>query len=240
MKLRLLLLCFVLLTSALAATASDIIALIDGTRIEGRVEEITSTVIKYRKASNLTGPLYTVEISSVSNIVYDNGSVDNFNPQQPVQDVPAIADQSQTTAPQNAFANSSTTNGERYMSDSELLILMNEESPDYLKKAKRCRLIGWIGAPVMGALLFYGSGMLLDDFNIGVCIGAGAAALWALGWNLRANYLKRQYNSDLYSINIISRDILTMGSNKLTAGLNVMGNRLTHEHTYGLSLALNF
>lgn len=229
-----------MLISVLTATASDIIALIDGTRIEGRVEEITSTVIKYRKASNLTGPLYTVEISSVSNIVYENGAVDNFNPQPSAQNEPAIAEQPQTIVPQNAYANSYITNGERNVSDSELLVIASADGTDYLKKAKRYRLIGWIGSPLVGISLFCLSAPLLDDYNIGACIGVGSAALWALGWNLSANYLKKQYNSDLYSINIISQDILNIGANKLAAGINVMGNRLTHEHTYGLSLALSF
>lgn len=74
-----------MIVSALAASASDIIALIDGTTIEGRVEEVTATIIKYRKASNPTGPLYSVEIAVVRNVLYENGSVDSFNNQAPVR-----------------------------------------------------------------------------------------------------------------------------------------------------------
>lgn len=248
MKLRLLLLCFGVLIFALTATASDVIALIDGTSIEGRVEEVTSTVIKYRKASNLSGPIYTIEISTVRNIVYENGSVDTFNSQPSALEVPlqAVAEQSQATELRDSVPQGDMTNGARFISDRELL-QMSFGDNHYLKRAKTCRIIGWGGAPVMFGLVYLAGyiwpkdGFHGSDSNVQfACIGAGVAAVWALGWNLRANYLIRQYNNELYSVNIISQDILNIGSNKLTAGVNVMGNRLTHDHTYGLSLALSF
>lgn len=50
----------------------------------------------------------------------------------------------------------------------------------------------------------------------------------------------KKYNNLFYSANIIQQDIIQFGSNKLTASVNVMGSRLTHNQSYGLGLALSF
>lgn len=260
MKLRILLVCIGMIVSALAASASDIIALIDGTTIEGRVEEVTATVIKYRKASNPTGPIYSVETAMVRNVLYENGSVDSFNNQAPVQNTqaqttPSVPAQQQTTQPQaasqqNQFTYDYQSSPMGTLSDRDLL-RMAETDNILLKKAKRCRLIGWIGAGV----IFGGVMVLSQVFPKGNCeyasdasnllmfggIGLGAAGVWALGWNLAAHHYMKQYRALEYSTaNIIQQDILQFGANKLTAGVNVMGSRLTHNQSYGLSLALSF
>lgn len=257
MKLRILLVCIGMIVSALAASASDIIALIDGTTIEGRVEEVTATVIKYRKASNPTGPIYSVETAMVRNVLYENGTVDSFNNQAPIQNTqaqntPSVPAQQQTTQPQaasqqNQFTYDYQSSPMGTLSDRDLL-RMAETDNILLKKAKRCRLVGWIGGAVWIVGGITASALLINDHGseqtgfmleaIGGSIAVGG--LWALGWNLRANYLMKKYNNLLYSANIIQQDILQFGANKLTAGVNVMGSRLTHNQSYGLSLALSF
>lgn len=245
-----------MIVSALAASASDIIALIDGTTIEGRVEEVTATVIKYRKASNPTGPIYSVETAMVRNVLYKNGTVDSFNNQAPVQNTQAqntlsVPIQQQTPQPQaatqqNQFTYDYQSSPMGTLSDRDLL-RMAETDNILLKKAKRCRLIGWIGCAVWIAGGITASQLLItDDSNhskymlaaIGGSIAVGG--LWTLGWNLRANYLMKKYNNLFYSANIIQQDIIQFGSNKLTASVNVMGSRLTHNQSYGLGLALSF
>lgn len=214
-----------MIVSTLAASASDIIALIDGTTIEGRVEEVTSTVIKYRKASNPTGPIYSVEIAVVRNVLYENGAVDSFNNQAPVQNTqaqntPSVPSQQQTTQPQastqqNQFTYDYQSSPMGTLSDRDLL-RMAETDNILLKKAKRCRLIGWIGAGVI-----FGGVMALSQacpFDVEytsdagnlvpyAAIAVGSAGLWALGWNLRANYYMKQYHELEYSsANIIQQD----------------------------------
>lgn len=251
-----------MIVSALAASASDIIALIDGTTIEGRVEEVTSTVIKYRKASNPTGPIYSVEIAVVRNVLYENGTVDSFNNQPPVQNTqaqntPSVPSQQQTTQPQaatqqNQFTYDYQSSPMGTLSDRDLL-RMAETDNILLKKAKRCRLIGWIGAGVIfGGVMALSQVCPFEEYSGGyesnggnlipyAAIAVGSAGLWALGWNLEARHYMKQYRELEYSsANIIQQDILQFGANKLTASLNVMGSRLTHNQSYGIGLALSF
>jgi hypothetical protein len=58
--------------------ASDAIFLLDGSEIEAQVSEITQTEIKYKKVSNLNGPLYTMPKDAVFMIKYENGEKDVF------------------------------------------------------------------------------------------------------------------------------------------------------------------
>jgi tetratricopeptide (TPR) repeat protein len=57
----------------------DLIILHNGDDIEGRVLEVSEGTIKYRKASNIDGPIYTTDKSLVFMIRYKNGSKDVFD-----------------------------------------------------------------------------------------------------------------------------------------------------------------
>ncbi len=68
-----------LLISAVAIKAQDIIILKTGEEISSYVKEISTSDLKYKKASNPDGPLYTLSISEVFMIKYENGEKDVFN-----------------------------------------------------------------------------------------------------------------------------------------------------------------
>jgi hypothetical protein len=59
----------------------DIIVQKNGEEIKSRVEQVLDTEIKYRKADNLNGPLYTIKKTEVFMIKYENGSKDVFGDQ---------------------------------------------------------------------------------------------------------------------------------------------------------------
>ncbi|MBA5629605.1 hypothetical protein [Moheibacter lacus] len=59
--------------------SQDKIHFIEGDSIEVKVLEINETEIKYKKFSNLEGPLYTVDKSSVYEIYFSNGEVEKLN-----------------------------------------------------------------------------------------------------------------------------------------------------------------
>ena len=63
-------------------SAYDIIVMNNGDLINAKVEEVGPTEIKYRKASNLNGPLYKIETNTVLAINYENGEKDVFNVSQ--------------------------------------------------------------------------------------------------------------------------------------------------------------
>ena len=54
-------------------SAQDIITKKDGTDIQAKVTEVGQSTISYKKYSNLDGPLYTISISDIVMITYENG-----------------------------------------------------------------------------------------------------------------------------------------------------------------------
>jgi hypothetical protein len=62
----------------LKAYGQDIIVKKSGDEIKSKVEQVLDTEIKYRKADNLTGPLYSISKSEVFMIRYANGTKDMF------------------------------------------------------------------------------------------------------------------------------------------------------------------
>lgn len=59
---------------SLGAKAEDIIVFKTGELVKGKVEEISEASVKYRNASNPTGPLYVVDKGNILSISYENGT----------------------------------------------------------------------------------------------------------------------------------------------------------------------
>ncbi len=62
----------------MTANAQDLIIMKDGDVVKTKVMEITGSEVKYKKFSNLDGPLYTIEKPLILSIVYENGEKDVF------------------------------------------------------------------------------------------------------------------------------------------------------------------
>lgn len=58
--------------------AQDVIMKNDSTTIESKVLKIDKNVIEYKKWSNPDGPVYTINISDVLSIAYQNGEVEHY------------------------------------------------------------------------------------------------------------------------------------------------------------------
>ena len=70
---------FVLLSMFMGnISAQDVIVKKDGSTILSKVMEVGSTEVKYKKYSNLDGPLYTISKSELFKINYENGNTDDF------------------------------------------------------------------------------------------------------------------------------------------------------------------
>ena len=69
----------VLLSAALAVSAQDLITKKDGSDIQAKILEVTSTEVKYKKYSNLEGPTFTLPKSDILIIRYENGENEVFN-----------------------------------------------------------------------------------------------------------------------------------------------------------------
>ena len=95
MRIKFLLLLVSLLCAA-TASAQDILVKSDGTALKVKVQEIGETGVKYYRHDNPTGPLYTIPISSILSITYENGSTENFG--KPTATAPLTQ-----TAPESAL-----------------------------------------------------------------------------------------------------------------------------------------
>ena len=93
MKRILFLAAFMLLS--MAASAQDIIVKKNGEEIRAKVEEVGERSIRYRKFTNLTGPVYSISRSEVFVIRYESGAKDIITP----LDRPAAAGRDRTREP---------------------------------------------------------------------------------------------------------------------------------------------
>lgn len=245
MRIRTFILC--LLCCVASAFAKDVITKTDGTKLDAKVEEITETVIKYRKASNPTGPVYTIPISSVATVLYENGDMDTFNDVKTSN----VSNYSQTvSSDENLILLSESQldyNHPETPSDAELLRIASlTPYNEFLRKANIYRKIGLYGG---GGLLLVGLGLGItcacyenfQGFAIGAVSGLVAGGVWYLCFNLKANSLMKQAREmQVYSAVYIENEIVQFGNNKLTAGISMMGNRMVNSHGLGLSIGLTF
>ena len=58
--------------------AQDLITFRNGTQINGSILELTPTLIKFKKVAD--GPTYSMNLSDVSSITYQNGTIETINP----------------------------------------------------------------------------------------------------------------------------------------------------------------
>ena len=74
--------------------AADVIVTNDAKKIEAKIEEVGPEQIKYRKMSNLTGPLFVVPTTDILCVIFENGEVMIFEQEKiqeshvPMQDQP--------------------------------------------------------------------------------------------------------------------------------------------------------
>lgn len=78
---RVILLAFLLL-AGISAYAQDIITKKDGTDIQAKILEVTNSEIKYKKFSNPEGPVFTMPISEILIVRYENGENEVFSESQ--------------------------------------------------------------------------------------------------------------------------------------------------------------
>lgn len=88
---RLLSLLFLLLVSAGALQAQDVLTRQSGEELNVKVVEITPTEISYRRTDNPEGPLITVRKIDVFMIRYANGTKEVFGPPGGARQLPALA-----------------------------------------------------------------------------------------------------------------------------------------------------
>lgn len=235
-----------LLLCIATASAKDVIVKTDGAQIDAKVEEVTESVIKYRKFSNLTGPIYSIPISSVASIKYENGAEDLFSELIDISSSPSLSDEKLMKYARNQTIDNTVGN----MTDAELLKLYGGDDFSQ-KKIRKYRKIGWIGGGsifmtgTIAALILWGSWSFdaCDFPTCGAIMGASlaAGAIWCAGFNMKANSLQKQARMmSGYSVPVMEKSFKIGDYNSLTAGINIMGKHYAHDHCLGLSFGINF
>lgn len=227
---------------AMMSFAQDVIVKKDGSTILSKVEEVSDTQVKYKKHSNLDGPTYTVNVSDLQCINYENGEKETFN------STPGI----DTTAPVTItnYSNSSFSNsGERKLSDAELLKMYRSGS--YNKGTRLAQNIKKAGYIVGGTLVTAGLVFILlqpidgpgatDDTSDPLVGGilCGSGVVLGGGLLIASSIIKNKYERmdaiSLYQYNI------PLGKNTmLTADVDLIKDNMTRQQTLGLGFHLNF
>ena len=69
----------IFLLASINVAAQDVVVKKDGSTILAKVLEVNQDNIKYKKFSNPNGPTYTIGLSDVMAVNYENGEKDTFN-----------------------------------------------------------------------------------------------------------------------------------------------------------------
>jgi hypothetical protein len=135
--------CILIITMVLITTmtfAQDVIVKKDGSTILSSVKEIGSTEIKYKKWSNQDGPMYTIRISDVIRINFENGAVESFAEEalssvvsdKPSSDLPTFTDGELVLGAKNQVYKN-----KQKVSDEELRLLLGREWYEDYVSARR-------------------------------------------------------------------------------------------------------
>lgn len=226
---------FFVVFNAAVGFAQDVIVMKDGSTILAKVLKITKTEVTYKKYNNLQGPEYTMSISDIVSINYENGTKEDFNP---------VVSQTEVQSSTDIFTTDVKT------SDLELLKAYQaykgyEDIPDKIKKRKK---IGWIGGGILvviGGALFIANSLdssESDDLRDCVIFGAisvGVGVAWCVGWNIAAYKLKKELNS-YTQVPLFEQDVFSGKNSKLVAGVDALRVGKMNHSTYGVGLNLKY
>ena len=141
--------------------AQDVIVKQDGSTILSKVMEINSAEIKYKKWSNVDGPIYAISRSEVLSINYQNGEVEVFSTMIE-DDLDNLVNSFQGTMEyRNKGKESRLVVGEHELTDEEIKACFGEQGyNEYLSAQSKLRtsnVFGTLGlvflAPAVGGLL---------------------------------------------------------------------------------------
>lgn len=221
-----------LLFCFLTGAAQDVIVKRDGSQLSGKVIEITETVVKYKKADNPDGPLYSLSVDDILRINYENGDSDVFIDEE--ETVPASVLSGKTGR----------------ISDTDLYRMYQLKDDPY-KVPNKIRMWGFIGGGVMiatGVTLMLVAGNPenydADDAEPGMFYsGVGLTALGVVAMPTcyfismhKRNAIKKKL---LYSAPLYRQNILEIDGKTLSVGMDFMAD-MDRTRTLGLGMTFKF
>lgn len=160
---------FIVSLCAIFAHAQDVIVFRNGEETEVKVEEVSPTEVKYKKYSNIDGPLYVADKSEIFMIKYKNGEKDVFDSVTPAQPTQT---QTKSVVIKDVKVTRKSPSGLRYTSDGSFMMeqdAMNYLGSDYNEfSAQAHRMKGGFKLLLSGAILSVASPILI---GVGFALG---------------------------------------------------------------------
>ena len=214
---------FFMLLLATSAFAQDVIVKKDGSTILSKVIEIGTSEVKYKKYSNPDGPTYTIAKSEIQAINYENGEKETFT-------------DAVVTQPQQEYNATSLTNPIDVLSSQK-----NYQKEKLLLSAKHWRTTGY-ACGVIGTVVGIGSAFFLWDNKTALYIVGGCSILGGL---LVAGICGQTANNkeeqaDAIASSMIFKEDFNLGNSRLSAGVNLMNDKIRNDYALGLGFSMNF
>lgn len=214
----------VFFASLVTISAQDVIVKKDGSTILSKVIEIGATEIKYKKWNNQNGPMYTIEKKDVQAINYENGEKEVFSVDEIAQPRKEIDYNSLMV---EGIAANNKLQKEKLLASAESWRKVGD-------------IWGWVCS--IGGV---GGGLLLSSNGGGesalwICMGAGLASglIGGIICDAIAKNKEKAANS-ISAVPLIKKDF-HIGNSNLSAGLDLMNNKITNDKALGIGLRLSF
>lgn len=230
---------------ATAMTVSaDVITKLDDSTLVVKVLEITPTTVKYKKLSNLDGPVYSLPVAEIQTIKYDNGTVEKFNEKSiPVVRVNSNSGTVQVNNDYGNYSGYEHNTGNYYhnqaASDRKLLA-MDMDWQKHLKKAKKYKSTAFIGGTcllvggiVTLAVYLNDNGALPYPVSIGLF---GGSIVWTTTFCIMSNHEAKKAR-EIRNIILSETPIYQCGNTQLTAGVDMLRDRNTFAPGIGVRLS---
>ena len=162
-------------------SAQDIITKNDGTDIQAKVLEVEQSQVKYKKFTNLEGPTYTISLSDILMITYENGEREMYNSKKETAKPSSLP---QGLMTYNSWSGKVSVGGVTIERES-LGKFFTREDLALFDKGKSIGTAGGV-ISIIGALPFgWEIGKMVggDDPNLYMLIGGGSAMLIGLALN---------------------------------------------------------
>ncbi len=201
---------------ATIAMATDVITKKNGTTIQCKVVKVGRTEVEYKIATNLNGPIYAIDLTEISSIKYENGTVDKFGEQSAV-----------------------TTNaGQRTMTDAELMRVYNQMNSRPKHPGRGLKTTGYIlGGLGIGIIALAFPNHTRPDqttLNAGSAFVIAGATCYLVGRH-KANKAK-QYND----VTLFQQDFPLGNNSKLSADVNIINDNMTRNKSLGMGVRYTF
>ena len=194
--------------------AQDVIVKKDGSTIQSKVMEINEREIKFKKWSNLEGPMYTINKNEVNSINYQNGEVELIAVGSPNNSSQTTFNDFGTNERMERDGKNLTLNG-RELSDEEVLLLVGKDNYETYISARKQITIGRVFTPIFyasaGLTILFSITAAVNDYNlIYAALATGTIMEVSLPMMLvfksagkgRLNWVANEYNRNVDSSTI--------------------------------------